>query len=487
METFVAIDIGASSGRVIKSERLDGKLTLEEIHRFKNAFHLEKGFQRWNVKNLIQEILIGLEKLKRKGIQKCFVGIDTWAVDYCLVDKNGELLANPVSYRDPRTQGAIDLFQQKMDLITLFKKTGIQIQPFNTIFQLLIEDKRVLEATEKIMLIPDYLGYMFTDEMVTEKTNGSTMQLLNNETETWDEELLQLLGINEEFFAPLVDSGTILGPLVSEKFTEFDLPEVTFINVASHDTASAVAGIPSEERKNWGFLSSGTWSLLGVETKVSNHSVEAYNENYSNEWGVESSYRFLKNIMGMWLIQQVSHQLDDQYSYQELADLASEEPKFQQFIDINEAMFLNPENMIEAIQDYCRKTDQKIPKTTGEIARSIFDNLALCYALELEKLEKLSTKIEVLHIIGGGSNNELLNQLTADLSHTPVCAGPSEATAIGNILIQMVTIGIFSSVQEGRDYVRKSFPQTYYQPIDVNKEVLENYKCFIEKRKNNDN
>ena len=330
-----------------------------------------------------------LRKIKQNGIEHCYVGIDTWAVDYCLIDKDGTLLGDPIAYRDSRTKKAVEKFQKLMSLETLYEKTGIQIQSFNTIFQLLVEQRALLEKTDKLLLIPDYLGYVFTNQAVTEKTNASTMQLLNPANDTWDEELLDLVGIRKEQLPPLVDAGTILGSLVKEKFPDFDLPEATFVSVASHDTASAILGTPGQGR-DWGYISSGTWSLLGVETKVANVSREAFNENYTNEWGAHNTIRFLKNIMGMWLIQEVARMQDYQYSFPELAELAAKEAPFQQFIDVNHESFLNPENMIVAIQDYCQKTGQKIPETPGAIARCIYDNLALCYASELEKLEKMT-------------------------------------------------------------------------------------------------
>ena len=484
METYIAIDIGASSGRLMKSELIDGQLTLTEVHRFKNWFRMLNGFQRWDINYLIQEIVVGLEKIKQNGIEHCYVGIDTWAVDYCLIDKDGTLLGDPIAYRDSRTKNAVEKFQKLMSLETLYEKTGIQIQAFNTIFQLLVEQRELLEKTDKLLLIPDYLGYVFTNQAVMEKTNASTMQLLNPANDTWDEELLDLVGIRKDQLPPLVDAGTILGSLVKEKFPDFDLPEATFVSVASHDTASAILGTPGQGR-DWGYISSGTWSLLGFETKVANVSREAFNENYTNEWGAHNTIRFLKNIMGMWLIQEVARKQDYQYSFPELAEMAAKEAPFQQFIDVNHESFLNPENMIVAIQEYCRKTGQTVPETPGVIARCIYDNLALCYASELEKLEKMTGtngKLSKLHIVGGGSNNKFLNQLTADVAQIEISAGPGEATAIGNILMQMVATKEFESIEAGRQCILDSFTFSKHLPQACDHEVLEKYKKFIEKR-----
>lgn len=480
MKTFIAIDIGASSGRLMKSSFTEGKISLEEVHRFKNSFEKSAGHLRWNIQSLITEILKGMEKLKQNGVTDCYVGVDTWAVDYCLVDEKGKLLANPVAYRDSRTDNAVADFEKKMSLETLYEKTGIQIQTFNTIFQLLVEDKTLLEKASNLLLIPDYLGYVFTGKMVTEKTNASTMQLLNGNTKDWDEELLQILGLQVDFFPELVEAGEILGDLQIENFPTFDLPNATFITVASHDTASAIIGTPGCGEK-WGYLSSGTWSLLGVETLVPNLNRDAFYENYTNEWGAHNTIRFLKNIMGMWLIQEMARIQDYAYSYVELVELASREKPFQQFIDVNDISFLNPTNMIDEIQTYCLRTNQMVPETPGEIARCIYDNLALCYALELEKLTKLTTTdcIRTLHIVGGGSNNELLNQLTANTTQVTVEAGPSEATAIGNILLQMVTIGIFKSIEEARSCISDSFDCKVYQPKENYQTVVKDYKKFL--------
>lgn len=481
--TYLAIDIGASSGRVMQSQLLaDGTLSLEEVHRFKNGFSHKAGHDRWAMEELIQELLIGLQKVKKAGIEKCYVGIDTWAVDYCLVDSSGELVSEPIAYRDQRTNGAMESFSERYSLKQLYEKTGIQLQPFNTIFQLFVEDQQQLKKADKLLLIPDYLGYVFTGKAVMEQTNASTMQLLNAGTKEWEPELLAILQISRELFPPLVEAGTVLGPLLQRKFPAFDLPDATFITIASHDTASAIIGTPGKG-ENWAYLSSGTWSLLGIETTVAKISHAAFSANYTNEWGAHNTFRFLKNIMGMWLIQEVARMQEYQYSYPELAQLAEETPAFQQFIAVNDPLFLNPENMSVALQDYCRKTNQKVPQTPGEIARCIYDNLALCYSLELEKLENLTgtaNKIEKLHIVGGGSNNKLLNQLTANAANITVEAGPAEATAIGNILLQMLTTGEMKDLVTARAIVEHSFDCCLYQADPIDPMILKQYKTFLE-------
>ncbi|KPG68466.1 rhamnulokinase [Enterococcus sp. RIT-PI-f] len=481
MDTFIAIDIGASSGRLMLSQWVNQQLSLTEIHRFKNSFRHLDGFDRWDIDYLIKEILIGLEKVKQAGFDTCCVGIDTWAVDYCLVDREGLRLGDPVAYRDKRTNGVIERFSQTYPLQTLYEKTGIQLQPFNTIFQLYVEEKDLLAKADKLLLIPDYLGYVFTGNMVTEKTNASTMQLLNANTQSWDSDLLAAIQVDESLFPPLVDAGTILGKLAYEQFPAYDLPDATFITVASHDTASAIIGTPGSGT-DWGYISSGTWSLLGIETNVPKISAAAFDENYTNEWGAHNTIRFLKNIMGMWLIQEVARQQAYRYSFAELAELAKETPGFQQFIDVNDPRFLHPENMISELQDYCRETNQKVPETPGEIARCVYDNLALCYGSELQKLEALTgttRTLQTLHIVGGGSNNTFLNQLTADIAQCTIEAGPGEATAIGNLVLQMMAVGLFTTLEEARAAIKRSFPCTIHQPSAFDQTIVLTYQSFL--------
>ena len=478
-ETYIAVDIGASSGRLMLSEKNPfNKISLEEVHRFKNGFSDNSGTDYWNADHLIEEILIGLEKVKQRGVEKCYVGIDTWGVDYCLLDKQGQALSQPVSYRDDRTKQAMEEFDQQFSLQMLYQKTGIQLQPFNTVFQLFKEDRGKLAHAKQLLLMPDYLGYVLTGQAVLEKTNASTMQLMNLKSRKLDEDVLTAIDVVKELFPNPVEPGTILGPILKEKFPTYDLPDATFITIASHDTASAVVGTPGKG-DNWAYISSGTWSLMGVEIEEGISTPEAFEANFTNEWGVQGTIRFLKNIMGMWLIQEVARMQDYQYSYPELAELASQEEAFVSLIDVNDSRFMNPKNMITEIQSYCREMDQKIPETAGELARCIYDSLALCYAVELEKLEKITGRtITQLHIVGGGSNNDFLNQLTANACGINVLAGPGEATAIGNIIVQMVATKGFGTLAEGREGIKKSFPMKEFQPQLDNQCAIEKYQSL---------
>lgn len=463
MNKYAAVDIGASSGRVLLGSVSNGKIQLEEIHRFKNGFSKKNSLDVWDSEYLLHEILKGLEKLKQAGVTSCTLGIDTWAVDYCLLGKDNLPLQEIVSYRDRRTEDAIESVAEKCSLEEIYQKTGIQFQPFNTLFQLFVEKKELLEKTSSVLLVPDYLTFRLTGEKILEKTNASTMQLLNLETGELDQELVRLLGMNREQFPALVEAGSIIGKIKNEWFPSYDLPEVEVLAIGSHDTASAVVGTPGTG-DDWAFLSSGTWSLLGMELEQPIVSEKAYQENYTNEGGVYGTYRFLKNIMGMWLIQEVAKNLNHQYTFPELAELAAEVPAFQYEIDVNDTRFLNPDHMIEAIQAYCKEKGGHVPETPGEIIRCIYDSLALCYQRELETLSELSNReIKQLIIVGGGGNVRLLNQTVADLTGMTIWAGPTEATALGNLVVQMITKGEFADLMEARKVIQATYPMKKFE------------------------
>lgn len=464
---YVAIDIGASSGRLILGKIEAEKLVFEEIHRFKNGFSCRDGHDRWEIDRLIEEVFKGLEKVKKKGIHSCVVGIDTWGVDYVLIGKNGKKLADPISYRDSRTINKINELTSEYPKSYIYQKTGIQFLELNTLYQLYVEDQNLIKEADKILLIPDYIGYVLTGKMVAETTNSSTTQMLNLREQIFDKDLLAHLNIDALKFAPLVDAGTPLGKVKADWQKVFDLPDCEVITVATHDTASAVIGTPAEG-DNWAFLSSGTWSLLGTEMHTPITKEAAFAENYTNEWGAYGTYRFLKNIMGLWIIQEIARLFDYRYSFQQIADLAAKEVFFKQVIDVNDKRFNNPDNMVTEIQNYCRETNQIIPETIGELANCVYGSLALLYAKELKKMAKITGKaITKIHIVGGGSNVAILNQLTANLTGVHVYAGPGEATAIGNLCVQMITTKELENVVAARDLIRESFPITLYKPQEM--------------------
>lgn len=480
MQSYVAVDIGASSGRLMLANVEEGKLQLKEVHRFSNGFKEENGHDRWNIDHLIDEIFKGLEKIKKMHIDHVRLSIDTWAVDYVLVGNDGHKLDDPVSYRDSRTSNAINELTSDLPREYIYEKTGIQFQDFNTLYQLFTEDKDKLAKTDKIMMIPDYIGYVLTGNAVTEVTNASTTQMLSLREGLFDKDLLKKVNVYPDQFPRLVDAGTWLGNVSHKWHMKYDIPETEVITGTTHDTASAVVGTPGKG-EDWAYISSGTWSLLGAELDTPENGLDAFKENYTNEWGAYGTYRFLKNIMGLWIAQCVKKDFDNKYSFSELAELAGREEPFQQFIDVNDKRFANPDNMIQEIQSYCQETKQVVPKTPGEIMMAIYSNLSLFYANELMKLSQiLGHPITTLNIVGGGSNVALMNQLTSTLANVKVVAGPSEATAIGNILVQMITSGQVKDITQGRQLIRDSFDLKTYEPEKTKyNEVLTNYQKFL--------
>jgi len=478
----VAIDIGASSGRLVLGSLHNNKLQMEEIHRFPNGFIEREGQAIWDVDELLHQILLGLEKVKKLGYEEISIGIDTWAVDYVLIADNGKRMKESHSYRDRRTTRAMEDIEQHISLEEIYLRTGIQMQSFNTLFQLYVEDKEILKKAKYILLIPDYLAYRLTGNAVMEITNASTMQLLNPINKNLDEYLLGILGIKSSQFAPPVQPGHIIGTLQKIQFPQYDLPNTNVIAVASHDTASAVVGTPSEEEK-WAYLSSGTWSLIGVEQQSAILTLSAYEGNYTNEWGVCGTFRFLKNIMGMWIIQEImkSEKIITTWE-QVLAEAACVDP-YQQFIDFNEDRFLNPANMIAEIQQYCRETKQTVPETIGELAACVFSNLSIIYAITIKQLKEITQEdIDILHIVGGGSQNNLLNQMTSNMIQIPILAGPTEATAIGNLLVQFIATQQIDSIQEGRTVVTNSFPLQKISPQKLDaKSIMEQFTDITRK------
>ncbi|MDO1604854.1 rhamnulokinase [Lactobacillus sp. YT155] len=479
MKNYIAVDIGASSGRLILGQLINGEIKLEEMHRFSNGFKKENGHDRWDIDKLIQEIFIGLEKIKKTGIEAATIGIDTWAVDYVLVGDNGQKLQNPISYRDSRTVNSIEELTSQYPKEYIYEKTGIQFLDFNTLYQLYEEDEKLLEQTDRIMMIPDYIGYILTGNAVTEVTNASTTQMMNLRKGLFDDDLLGEVNVSEEQFPKLADPGTMLGKISHKWCKQYDLPKCEVITVATHDTASAVVGTPGSGN-DWAFLSSGTWSLLGRELKTPENGKLAFQENYTNEWGAYGTYRFLKNIMGLWMVQSIRSEQNKKYSFAEMAALAEKEEPFQQYINVNDERFSNPESMINEIQAYCRETGQKVPQTTGELVSAVYCNLALYYADALNQLVKITKKpINKLNIVGGGSNVDILNQLTSSLAKIKVIAGPDEATAIGNIVVQMISEHELSDVDSARKVIAQSFNLKEYDPNKDYGKILEDYKTFI--------
>ncbi|AZV58928.1 rhamnulokinase [Clostridium sp. AWRP] len=478
MKFHIAVDIGASSGRLVLGKMLNSKIVIEEIHRFKNKIIRKDGEYFWNIDNLYNNIIIGLQKAAKLGIDKCTLGIDTWAVDYVLLDKHGNRISKVYSYRDERTKNAIEEFSKLISLKEIYKKTGIQFLNFNTLYQLYVHNKDELKQAEKILLIPDYLYYLLTGNYINEITNASTTQLLNLETKEYDRDLLNILDLKRSQFAKLIQPGQNVGSIKQSLKEKYNLPECTLISVATHDTGSAVLGVPGCD-ENFAYLSSGTWSLLGIEMNKPINNKVAFENNYTNERGAFNTYRFLKNIIGLWLIQEVRRNYNNKYSFSELVNEALKVQAFKYIINCNDCRFLKPENMIEEIQRYCKESGQNVPHTAGEISRCVFDSLALTYRRSIEELEEVTgNRINTLNIVGGGVQNKLLCQTTSDVIEREVIAGPVESTALGNIMVQMISSFEIENIIQARKLIRQSFKIDEYNPCKV-KDLNGIYERFL--------
>ncbi len=468
--SFLAFDLGASSGRAILGKLYDKKLELVEVHRFKNQMTRIHGHYFWNIYSLFDELKTGLKKcISEFGIQPDSIGIDTWGVDYAVISENGQFAGLPFAYRDHRTDNAMNGFFELMPKEETYRLTGIQFMQFNTLFQLYssVRDKsQDIESAQNFLFMPDALGYLFTGKIHTEYTIASTSQLLKPGKAEWEEKLFKAAGIPFSLAGEITQPGTVTGEILPEVQEETGSAAIPCIAVAGHDTASAIASVPAKEG-NWAYLSSGTWSLLGIESPVPLVSEQTLAMNFTNEGGVEGTTRFLKNIMGMWLIQECKRVWDSKSTmgWHEIVALSNNAKPFKSLINPDDASFLNPGDMPKAVQDYCAKTNQPVPQNKGEIARCIYDSLVLKYKYTLRQIESVTGKsIERLHIIGGGAHNAMMNQLTADATGIEVLAGPTEATATGNILLQAKALGKVNSLAEMREIVRNSFEVTIFKP-----------------------
>lgn len=467
---YLAIDLGAESGRVIVGIFDGQQIRLEEVHRFPNKQVKIFNGNYWNVLSLFEEIKKGLLLAVEKGYGDIeSIGIDTWGVDFGLIDKNGQLLGMPHTYRDSRTDGIPEKVYEKISSDEIYGITGIQLMQINSLYQLYslkLFNKELLNNCSKILFMPDLFNYLLTGVMKSEYTIASTSQMVNSKTRSFDEKIFSELGIPKNITAPIVEPGTVIGKLLPEIAKEVGLNEVDVIAVGCHDTASAVAAVPAEG-KDWAYLSSGTWSLIGIETDEPVIELSLKN-NFTNEGGVGGKTRFLHNTMGLWFIQALRKSWGgkgDTLTYEEITELASVAKEFAAVIEPDDKLFLNPEDMVEAIEKYCEQTNQDKPKTKGEFARVVLESLALKYKMILEKIENVSNKkIEKLHIVGGGSQNELLNQLTANAAKKKVLAGPVEATALGNVIVQAIAKNKIESLNKAREIVSNSFPLKTYTP-----------------------
>lgn len=467
----LAFDFGASSGRMILGKYADGKLELEELHRFPNdPVRIGKNFY-WDFFRLYHEMKVGLKKAAATKLPIRSVAIDTWGVDYGLIDKNGNLIGNPINYRDDRTIGVIDKFDEIIGLKKLYARTGIQFMNFNTIFQLYADQQMrpdIYEKADRLLFVPELFGYFLTGIMYNEYTFASTGQLLDAKKRDWDYEIMEQAGIRRELFGPLVKPGTVIGDLAPEVIEETGLSGVKLIAVGSHDTASAVAATPFEE-KHAAFLSCGTWSLLGMEMDEPVLTEESYQYNYTNEGGVEGKIRLLKNINGLWIMQNLRKnwcEFESEVSFPDII-AASRAAKRQDFIiNPNDPRFTAPINMMKEVIGYCEETGQGTPEGLGEIAMAIYNGLTNEYRTTIENLEKITdTEIPCINMVGGGIQDRLLCELTAKRTGKKVITGPIEGSVLGNIIMQLKALGVVSSLEEGREIVKRSFRQDVFLPM----------------------
>lgn len=469
-QCFFAVDLGATSGRTILGTFTPDGLEMEEVNRFPNRLIATGGHFYWDIYELYRHIVEGLKIAARmEGVEIISIGIDTWGVDFVCVGRDGAFLRQPYAYRDPHTEGAPEALFARVPRSKVYGWTGIQVMNFNSLFQLDTlrrHQDSALEAADKLLFIPDALSYMLTGEMVTEYTIATTAQLVNAATRRLEPALLEAVGLTEKHFGRFVYPGEQVGVLTAEVQQLTGLGPVPVIAVAGHDTASAVAAVPAMNR-NFAYLSSGTWSLMGVETDTPIINKETEALNFTNEGGVAGTIRLLKNICGMWLLERCRAAWGET-SYPELIAEAEASEPFRSLINPDDAVFANPADMEEAIQAYCRRSAQPVPETRGQLVRCIFESLALRYRQVLDNLRSLSPRpVETLHVIGGGSRNDLLNQWTANAVGIPVVAGPSEATAIGNIMVQALAAGKAEDIASMRRLIHRSIPLKSFLPQEA--------------------
>ena len=471
---YLAVDIGASSGRHILAHMEDGKIVLEEVYRFWNGNDTVDGHLVWDTERLFREVVAGMKKCAELGKKPVSMGIDTWAVDYVLLDSDDSLIGKCYGYRDARTEGMDEKVYEIISREELYARTGIQKAIFNTIYQLMaakVEEPETLEKAESLLMVPDYLHFLLTGVKKQEYTNATSTQLVNPETNEWDLELIGRLGYPAKLFGKLSQPGTFVGSLLPEIREEvgYDLKVVL---PATHDTGSAVMSVPSNE-EDVCYISSGTWSLLGAEIMKADTSPAAAAANFTNEGGYNYRYRFLKNIMGLWMIQSVKREFEAGYEYEgrkdgedygfaNLCDMASRE-EIASVVDANDARFLAPASMVAEVQAACRESGQEVPETPWQIARVIYRSLAECYRKAVLEVESLTGKhYDSINIVGGGSKADWLNRLTAEVTGRRVLAGPGEATAIGNLGAQMIADGVFADLKAFRSCVFESFGVRVY-------------------------
>jgi rhamnulokinase len=464
---YLACDLGADSGRLMLGTLAGGRITLEELHRFPNGAVKTSGALHWNIDGLFAELKAGLKKAAAKNLPIASISADSWGVDYVLYDERGYIMPPVWCYRDSRTAGGIENVKAKIDWPTIYAETGIQFMALNTIYQLAAEPPERLAKVKQLLLIGDAFNYFCSGVAKNEVSLASTSQLYNPKTRTWSKKILGALGLREEMFAPVCDSGTRLGPMKQNLATETGLPQIEVIATCSHDTGAAVAAVPASG-DNWAYLSSGTWSLMGVELPAPVINEQGRALDFTNEIGYGNSVRLLKNIVGLWIVQECRRHWAKEgkkYDFTTLEQLSAGAPPFVSLINPDDPRFLSPDDMPEKIAGFCTETNQPVPANHAAHMRCIHESLALFYRVTLRRLERLTgRKIERLHIVGGGSKDTMLNQCAANAMKIPVLAGPAECTALGNILIQAIALGHVGSHAAAREIVRNSIELKTFSP-----------------------
>jgi rhamnulokinase len=471
---FLALDLGAESGRAVVGHFDGASLRLEEIHRFANGPVLVNGHLHWDALRLLTEIKAGIRLAAQKyGASLVSLGLDTWGVDYGLLDEQDNLLGNPYHYRDSRTEGMLDQVFEVVPRREVFEQTGIQFMQLNTLYQLYamrVQGSPLLDVARTFLTMPDLFNFWLTGRKANEFSNATTTQFYDPRARGWAAGLLERLGLPASILGEIVPPGTVLGDLLPEIADELVIDSIPVIAPACHDTGSAVAAVPAQER-DYAYISSGTWSLMGVEVSEPVITSQSLQYNFTNEGGVCNTFRLLKNIMGLWLVQECRREWareGQRYDYTQLTEMAAQAPAFGPIVDVDAHCFLSPGGMPDKIRQFCQETGQRVPESKGEVLRCALESLALRYRWVLERLEEMmGRRISVVHVIGGGMQNELLCQFGADAMQRPVVAGPIEATAMGNILMQALALGYIGSLTEGRTAVRRSFEVRTYEPVDA--------------------
>jgi len=471
---YLAIDLGAESGRVVLGRLQHDHIDLQEVHRFANGPVKIGNSIHWDVLHIWQEINHGLALAARESDDPLTsLGVDTWGVDFGLLDMADKLIGNPYHYRDRRTEGMVDAVSKVVTAKEIYRQTGIQIMPINTLYQLAsmaASNSPALAAAQSLLTMPDLFNFWFSGEKVTEYTIATTTQCFNPADRTWAWGLINKLEIPSHIFRDVVSPGICLGTIQKNVAEDIGLGKIKVVTVASHDTQSAVVGIPAE-KLDYIYISSGTWSLIGIE--VDKPVITELSQSYelTNEGGYNGKFCLQKNIMGLWLLQECRREWSVRgqvYSYDDLTEMAKSAAPFQSFINPVDPGFINPGDMIRRIQEFCQKTKQSVPQTQADIVRCIFESLALEYRQVVEQISSMTGRsLDVIHIIGGGARNSLLNQFTANATGREVIAGPIEATAMGNILVQAISSGQIATLDEGRDIIRRSVETHEYHPIDT--------------------